>query len=354
MNLYEMMGENGKLIIPDHPLMFFLDLTQRCNLRCWFCYNESSKERFDADFEKVKQILDEMKQAGCEEVTYLGGEPTIYKYFWETIDYADSLGYTQCFVTNGQIIDEEFAKKLMKYKDIEVGVSFHSIREEVQNDIAKSPQSYSRILKAIKCLEQNGIRWYSQTSLVRENYLEIEEMHSFLNKLGTPVRMDLSRMVEGGITALQFLNENEYKQVFEQICKLDIETIPVRIEAFPRCWLKKIAYERKLDYDKIRCSVRPCYAWVGQVSIDIFGNIRMCPTGGTVAGNILETGIKELWNNSIAITEFQQFDWQKEECRECEDFAFCVGACKMTCQGKYPAPDKYIIEGGMYNASNNE
>lgn len=109
-----------------------------------------------------------------------------------------------------------------------------------------------------------------------------------------------------------------------------------------------------MDYDKIRCSVRPCYAWVGQVSIDIFGNIRMCPTGGTVAGNILETGIKELWNNSIAITEFQQFDWQKEECRECEDFAFCVGACKMTCQGKYPAPDKYIIEGGMYNASNNE
>ena len=89
---------------------------------CWFFYNEPSKERFDADFEKVKQILDEMKRVGCEEVTYLGGEPTIYKYFWETIDYANSLGYTQCFVTNGQIIDEKFAKNLMKYKDIEVGI----------------------------------------------------------------------------------------------------------------------------------------------------------------------------------------------------------------------------------------
>lgn len=354
MNLREMMDENGKIVIPDHPLMFFLDLTQRCNLRCWFCYNEPSKERIDADFENIKQILNDMKQAGCEEVTYLGGEPTIYKYFWETLEYADLLGYEQCFVTNGQVIDDILAKRLSKYNGIEVGISFHSIKEDVQNAIAKSPQSYNRILGAIKCLEKYNISWYSQTSLVKENYLEIEEMHSFLNSTGKPVRMDLSRMVEGGMTSSQFLDENEYKQVFEQINKLNLDAIPVRIEAFPRCWLKKVASEKNLNYDKIRCSVRPCYAWVGQVSIDVFGNVRMCPTGGTVAGNVLKSGIKELWKNSKEIKEFQEFNWQKQECRECSDFAFCVGACKMTCRSKYPAPDKYIIEGGIQNASNNE
>jgi radical SAM protein with 4Fe4S-binding SPASM domain len=257
-------------------------------------------------------------------------------------------------VTNGQVVDEIFADRLSKYKGIEVGISFHSIKEDVQNTIAKSSQSYSRILNAIKCLEKQGIGWYSQMSLIKENYLEIEDMHSFLNSIGTPLRMDLSRMVECGLTSSQFLNENEYKQVFEQISRLDLEAIPVRIEAFPRCWLKKVASEKHLNYDKIRCSVRPCYAWVGQVSIDVFGNIRMCPTGGAVAGNVFKSGIKELWNSSREIKEFQKFNWQKEECRDCEDFAFCVGACKMTCRGQYPAPDKYIIEGGMHYASNNE
>lgn len=343
MNLREMMDGNGKLVIPDHPLMFFLDLTQRCNLRCWFCYNEPAKERIDANFENIKQILTDMKNVGCEEVTYLGGEPTIYKHFWEILDFADSLGYRQCFVTNGQIIDDRFAKKLAEYDGIEVGISFHSVKEEVQNAIAKSPQAYSRIIEAIKSLEKYNINWYSQTSLIKDNYLEIEAMHSFLKCIGKPVRMDLSRMVEGGIESSQFLDDKEYEQVFEQISRLDVDAIPIRVEAFPRCWLKKVANKKDLDYDKIRCSVRPCYAWVGQVSVDVFGNVRMCPTGGTVAGNILESGIKEIWNSSREITEFQKFKWQKEECLECEDFAFCVGACKMTCRGKYPAPDKYII-----------
>lgn len=354
MNLHEIVDENGKLVIPDHPLMFFLDLTQRCNLKCWFCYNEPGKERIDADFENIRRILDDMKQAGCEEVTYLGGEPTIYKFFWGTIEYADSLGYEQCFVTNGQIIDEVFAEQISKYKNIEVGISIHSINEEVQNAISKSSKSYNRILKAIKHLENKGVKWYSQTSLVKENYLEIREMHKFLSTVGKPLRMDLSRMVEGEIKSNNFLGEKEYEDVFKQICELDIDKIPVRIEAFPRCWLKKIAKKNKLEYDKIRCVVRPCYAWVGQASVDIFGNVRMCPTGGAVAGNILEIGIKELWKNSQAITDFQKFKWQNEECLECEDFAFCVGACKMSCQGRYPAPDKYIVEGGMHNASNNE
>lgn len=354
MNLHQIIDKNSKIIIPDHPLMFFLDLTQRCNLKCWFCYNDLGKERIDADFENIRKILTDMKQVGCEEVIYLGGEPTIYKYFWDTLEYADSLGYKQCFVSNGQVIDDEFAEKLSKFDGIEVGISFHSIKENVQNTIAKSLQSYNRILRAIECLEKYNIMWYSQTSLVKDNYLEIGEMHDFLSRVGKPVRMDLSRMVEGEIDSPQFLNENEYKNVFEQINNLNLDAIPVRVEAFPRCWIKKIACEKHLNYDKIRCSVRPCYAWVGQVSIDVFGNVRMCPTGGIVAGNVLKSGIKDLWKRSKEIKEFQEFDWQKEECRECSDFAFCVGACKMTCRGKYPAPDKYIIEGGMYYASNNE
>ena len=58
-------------------------------------------------------------------------------------------------------------------------------------------------------------------------------------------------MVEGETESPQFLDENEYKIVFEQINNLDLDAIPVRIEAFPRCWLKKIASEKHLIYDKI-------------------------------------------------------------------------------------------------------
>ena len=67
---------NGSLVIPPAPLMFFLDLTERCNLKCWFCYkDQASYTRKDAEYQDIKQILDIMHQGGCNEVIYLGGEP---------------------------------------------------------------------------------------------------------------------------------------------------------------------------------------------------------------------------------------------------------------------------------------
>ena len=49
--------------------------------------------------------------------------------------------------------------------------------------------------------------------------------------------MDLSRMVVGTHLPDQFLTEAEYTEVFKQIDRLNMEGLPVRIEAFPRCWL---------------------------------------------------------------------------------------------------------------------
>lgn len=348
------MNNNGKLAIPPAPLMFFLDLTERCNLRCWFCYNGIERHKENANFDDIISILDIMHAVGCDEVTYLGGEPTIHPKIFEILDYADNLGMSQSMVSNGQIIDCEFASKLSQFKDFEIGISIHSVKAEIQNTIAGSKKSFANIERAITALEENKISWYSQTSLVKDNYLELKEIWRYLLSKGNPTRMDLSRMVVGDISTDRFLNEKEYIKVFEQINLIDTEKLPIRIEAFPRCWLKMIANNHKLDYDRLKRAVRPCYAWTAQISIDIHGNVRLCPTGGKVAGNILKKGIDAIWKKNKIMQEFQNFQWQRPECLECDDFVFCGGACKMTCSKCSPTSDEYIIKGGMANVSINE
>lgn len=346
---------NGTILIPPAPLMFFLDLTERCNLKCWFCYNNSpSHSREDAKYHDIKIILDIMHRGGCNEVVYLGGEPTIHPQLFQILRYADSLGMAQCMVSNGQMIDEKFSKHLSTIRKFEIGISLHSCNEFVQNKISGNENSFTGIIKAIRALEKYGIPWYSQTSLVKANYLELCQLQNFLTKCGRPTRMDLSRMVIGTHLPDQFLTEAEYIKVFKQINHLDTEKLPIRIEAFPRCWLKKIADEYNLSYIKLKAAVRPCYAWTGQISIDIHGNVRLCPTGGKVAGNILEMGLDGVWKKSKAIRDFQTFQWQRPECLTCDDFAFCGGACKMTCSKSSPMPDCYFVEGGMKNARSYE
>lgn len=352
MNL-RILNDNGKLNIPDAPLMCFLDLTTCCNLRCWFCYNGLDAHNEIAEYDDIIHILYDLHNSGCNEVTYLGGEPTLHPRFFEILDYADGLGMVQEMVSNGQIIDDEFAKKIAKYKDFKVGISIHSVKESVQDRISGKKGSFNRIEKAIESLEEIGIHWYSQTSLIIDNYLELHELHKFLLSKGKPCRMDLSRMVAGDVVSDQFLGEKGYIEVFKQINSMDTVELPVRIEAFPRCWINRISEDNHLNYEKLKYAVRPCYAWTAQISVDIHGNVRLCPTGGKIAGNILQEGVNGVWNGSI-IKEFQNFEWQHKECVECSDYVYCVGACKMTCKECSPTPDKYIEKGGRLNASINE
>ena len=340
---------DGNLKIPSAPLMFFLDLTEHCNLNCYFCYNGSTKGRIHAKVEDVKQILDVMHKVDCNEVVYLGGEPTIYPNLFEVLNYAESLDMKQSLISNAQVIDSNFAKRLAKIKALEVGVSIHSHNDSTHNAFTTNVRSFKNVKRAITSLEENNVRWYSQTSLMKSNYLGLKRLHSYLIECGSPTRMDLSRMVVGKNSSAEFLGDEEYTKVFEQINSIDTQRLPIRIEAFPRCWLLKISKSYSLNYNKIKKAVRPCYAWVGQVSIDVSGNLRLCPTGGELAGNVLTEGIENIWNNSI-IRRFQNFKWQKTECLMCKDFAFCVGGCKMTCSGISPSPDIYIVEGGFKNA----
>ncbi len=353
MNL-KLLNRNGKLQIPESPLMCFLDLTECCNLRCWFCYNGVEPHNEIADYDDILIVLDELHNSGCNEVTYLGGEPTLHPQFFDILDYADSIGMCQSMVSNGQIIDTEFAKRLSKYKDFEVGISIHSADKMIQNKISGKEKSFCNIERAIESLEEYGISWYSQTSLIKDNYLKLHKLRDYLLSKGKPCRMDLSRMVSGKIISEQFLNEEEYTEVFKQIHMMDLEELPVRIEAFPRCWMKMISEKHNLNYEKVKRTVRPCYAWTAQISVDIHGNVRLCPTGGKVAGNILDEGVAGIWKNNKVIQEFQSFEWQNKECLECSDFIYCVGACKMTCGEYSPTPDEYIKKGGKCNASINE
>ena len=343
--------DNGKLRIPPKPLMFFLDLTEKCNLNCWFCYNDINGKKENANFNDIIKIIEIMCNAGSVEVIYLGGEPTLHPRLFEILHYAEALKMNQCIISNGQLITSEFAKKISGISNLQIGISIHSHNDIIQNSISGYKNSFRNLEQTIRLLEEYNISWYSQTSLIKSNYLFLGELRKFLLKNGNPKRMDFSRMIVGKLSKEQFLMENEYIQVFKQINEFDTDKLPIRIEAFPRCWLKKICNDYGFDYEKIKKTVRPCYAWITQISIDIHGNVRLCPTGGMKAGNILEQGIDKIWEKSKNIRFFQSFSWQRKECLECDEFVFCVGACKMTCIHCCPSPDNYIIKGGMNYAS---
>ena len=322
----------------------FIDLTQACNLRCWFCYDAKHRSAHHMNTRDISTAMRDLYAFGVRTLIYLGGEPTLHPDLVKILKYGDKIGFQQCIITNGQLSSNDMLSQWSMIPSLTIGVSVHSDCPEIHDKITGIQGSHFRVQEFLRKLEKYNITWYAQTSLTSLNFQHLCKLHEFLQSFGTPLRMDLSRMVNSASSNTsedRFLTEREYIDVFRQINSLADEGVHVRMEAFPRCWLRKISESYGFNYDNLRRSVRPCFALARQVSIDIYGNARLCPTGGASLGNIFSEGIEAVWHSAYA-DRLRTFSWLPKHCQKCHDFRFCYGACKMTKGTEEPARDPLI------------
>ena len=115
-----------------------LYLTENCNLKCKYCYQEN-KTINEMSFETIKSIIDyEIKQNNKNSlINFYGGEPLLKKdLIYKTIDYIKSKNMKTKFnfglTTNGTLLDDYFLKYMRKNNFTHIGYSIDG-DETVQN-----------------------------------------------------------------------------------------------------------------------------------------------------------------------------------------------------------------------------
>ena len=113
--------EKGNLL----PRRYVFVLTNLCNLRCTFCFQERKKR---ADRMYTSDWMNVISQIPANSrITLTGGEPLVYKDFKEIFVRANQIGETN-IVTNGLLLDNENINLLLKEKNFKVlGVSIDNI-----------------------------------------------------------------------------------------------------------------------------------------------------------------------------------------------------------------------------------
>mgnify|MGYP006302547443 CR=1 FL=1 len=78
-------------ILSNFPLR--ISITDYCNLKCFFCSNEgmslSQKNRKHADVNDLIYLIDILVKNGLKNISLTGGEPTLYKYLDQLINYVN-------------------------------------------------------------------------------------------------------------------------------------------------------------------------------------------------------------------------------------------------------------------------
>src|SRR3989338_2670901 len=99
------------------PVTLEIDLTNRCNHRCSFCFyaEHISVNKDSLDTEIIKKRLSEAKELGTKGISFTGGgEPMIHKNYEEILIFTKNLGFDVGTITNGSIITEKNVDTLIK------------------------------------------------------------------------------------------------------------------------------------------------------------------------------------------------------------------------------------------------
>lgn len=122
-------------------------LTQKCNLKCYYCfakYSKYEKREIHHSQDDIKLFLDKLYKSFSKEfknskirLNLAGGEPTISKNIDFIIEYAYRLGFKISMISNSFDLKDEFIFNNSKYISV-FGLSIDSINKSTNIKIGRS------------------------------------------------------------------------------------------------------------------------------------------------------------------------------------------------------------------------
>lgn len=101
------------VILPVHAT---LELTDKCNLRCNYCYKESDSRK-NAFLKEPLILLRSLYEIGIRHIELSGGEPLLHPELPEILKFLGSKFNMVALLTNGFFINEELLDIISEYKD---------------------------------------------------------------------------------------------------------------------------------------------------------------------------------------------------------------------------------------------
>lgn len=175
-------------ILPHRPLAAYLNLTDRCNLRCVFCElgtGAAAGPGPELSFSQICRILDELKDWNVEKIFLGGGELLVRQDIWSIFEYAASRKIAIWQVlTNGFILDglNTTQKSILKKAVSILNISLDSAIPELHDRLRGTPGAFARIKRFLEASINDGLPGiYISSVITSENYREIPGLIRFLS-----------------------------------------------------------------------------------------------------------------------------------------------------------------------------
>ncbi len=232
---------------PRGPLHVELDLTDRCNVACYFCNQQDVRTRDQLPLPRVVELLDELVAGGLRSVRLSGGgDPLFHREIVSVLDELTARGVVvDNLTTNGALLHPPVAERLIANGCREVIFSLNAVdAADYHRMMAVKPATFDRVCANIRHLAAvRGAapgappRIVVQFLIDRENHHRLPDMYRLGAALGAdrltvaPVLEIPRERIDTG--ALLGADEGELiRAALEEILALDREAGLLQL-AFP-------------------------------------------------------------------------------------------------------------------------
>lgn len=312
-NIFLLHNTKTPVFRPYNLHIVHLSLTNKCNLKCLYCYADERTSPEDIlRFQDYLNIIDSINNI-CKnaEIVITGGEPLLSDYALSIAEYAKNKGNQIHLLTNGILINELNVNQISEVSDL-VKISLDGSTPEI-NDSTRGKGSFSKIMKSIDLLIQHKAPLKISMTVTKNNVNDIETM---ANKFGSLI--SFAPLFKAGRAksnkALAITGKEYYKALTAAKGVNPLSDLCVSLDR---------AKKQKI----MKCAIGDA-----EISISDNGDVYPCHLlhiPQFLAGNVKEQNLESIYNTSDKLRECRKLNvLEIKGCNKCDIRFICGGACR--------------------------
>ncbi len=325
-----------ELIIIFKPRLIFWELTEKCNLRCIHCRAcvSNSHSPCELSAEEVRRVIEDLKDFERPVLVFTGGEPLYRNDIFDIINYSVNAGFPVALATNGTLIDEKMAEKIVSSGVRRVSISIDGARDDTHDSFRGIAGSFNKAIEGFDRLKQLGMSLQFNTTVARHNIKELPLIFDFALKKGADA-LHIFLLVPVGcgveISKDQQITAEEYEDILNWFYEKS-QNSPMELKA--TCaphYFRVMAQKGKgkntagTQSKVMHTMTKGCLLGTGIVFISFKGDVRPCGYLPLNLGNVKVRHIKDIWEKSDILNDFRDSHKLKGKCGLCEFKHICMG-----------------------------
>lgn len=292
-------SENRRLYVAT------IELCTTCNWNCRYCYLPDHNE-VGLSVEVLKDVLVQLREMGCFDLAFTGGELFTRSDALTVIKYARRLGFSVTLMTNLSMVSHEQLDTLKAINVEQIECTLFSLDPQLHDSFVQREGAFSKVYDNLFYCKKIGLNVCAAFAALNFNFDEVGIFSQFCEKYGIGQKYD-----------------------FRVFPRLNHDKEPLRYALSGEHLSECIRILDKLKGVEYAPKGRQylCGSTHTSLVVTAFGDVKLCALLDISLGNVKTDSISDILKiKKNIVDEIRNLKWcdLKSECKYCPDNMYCI------------------------------